>query len=336
MRRFARALAPLVLLFAAAPALAFVRSKTNSGAVLWWRPRQIVFQVNASAYTGAGCSGPADAATQIRSSFPAWMKATQAGQSQACTDFKFDDCGDTTRTDLGFDHNDPGNNVNLVVIRKGNCTAVSDPICHVSVLDLDPCIERYDCWEDADRQGHGGSGTIALTTVSFDDSTGEIVDADMELNGWNGSVSAPSGQYFTCASAGGVCPDPYGDANCIYFDIANTATHEAGHMLGLDHPCGTSSTPACPPSNAPTMAATAAPGDTDKRTLAADDVNGVCTIYPAGQPTTTSNGTQAISAAQSCPSGSKSGGCGSGGGGVASLLALAALLGRRRRGPARA
>lgn len=340
MTRLLRAAASLFLLTAATTSFAFVRSTTRTDQPpqppldLWWRPRQIVFQVNASGYTGAGCSGAAEAAAQIRASLPAWMNATRAGQTQACTDFKFNDCGDTTRTDLGFDRNNPSTNVNLIVIRKGNCSAVSDSICHVSVVDLDPCIEKYNCWEDADTQGHADPRTLALTTVTFDQNSGEIFDADMELNGWNGSLTAPTGEYFTCAPPGsGTCVNPFGDASCIQFDVSNTATHEAGHMLGLDHSLDTTAT----------MAATASPGATDKRTLAADDINGVCSIYPVGAPTVlasgaspnggTATGTMAIASPQACPSGSPSsssngGGCSAGGGGIASLIALA--LWRRR------
>ena len=95
------------------------------------------------------------------------------------------------------------------------------------------------------------SDAIALTTTTYDMDTGETVDADIEFNG--------VGFRFTTNP-----PQP------ARVDIQNTATHELGHVLGLDH---------TPDPNA-TMYAEAPPGDTSKRTLAPDDVNGLCFVYP--------------------------------------------------------
>jgi len=333
LSRLTRCLAALALLSTGSAALAFLRSTSDSGQALWWRPRQIAFQVNANAFTGTGCDGPAAAAAAVRESLPAWMSAAQSGQT-ACTDFKFGDCGDTTRADLGLDLENRHNSVNLVVFRKGNCSAISDSICHpADPNELGPCVEKYNCWEDGDREH--SADAIALTTVQHVVSTGEIVDADMELNGWNGSLAAPTGFYFTCASPGaGItvpCPS-FGASNCIQYDVRSTVTHEAGHMLGLDHVCRTSRTPGsgdCPAGGS-VMAPTAEPGDTDKRTLRQDDVSGVCTIYPTGGPTLTSSGNAAVSSPQACPSGEKSG-CSSGGASTMSLLGLGVFLLRRSR-----
>ena len=59
------------------------------------------------------------------------------------------------------------------------------------------------------------SRVVALTTVTIDDSTGAIVDADIELNG----------QDFHFAT----------DGSPAAFDLQQVVTHEAGHVLGLDH-----------------------------------------------------------------------------------------------------
>ncbi len=96
-----------------------------------------------------------------------------------------------------------------------------------------------------------GSTAIALTTTTYDVDTGELVDADIEFNGVNFRFTTNS-------------PQPG------RVDIQNTATHELGHVLGLDH---------SPDPNA-TMYAEAPPGDTAKRTLAPDDINGLCFVYP--------------------------------------------------------
>lgn len=113
-----------------------------------------------------------------------------------------------------------------------------------------------------------GDTALALTTSTFDPETGEIFDADVELNGegFRFEVVDP----MLCATASVSRPPA---------DLANTLTHEVGHVLGLAHP------PAVERFAEATMFASAAPCDVDKRTLAADDIEGICAIYPAGEPT---------------------------------------------------
>jgi hypothetical protein len=97
--------------------------------------------------------------------------------------------------------------------------------------------------------------TLALTTVSYRTSTGEILDADLEIN------ADPS--RFRIAT-GDPRPDEY--------DLVSIVVHEAGHFLGLAH---------TQPSNADaTMVATYEPGTTSMRDLAADDVCGICAAAP--------------------------------------------------------
>ena len=80
--------------------------------------------------------------------------------------------------------------VNLVVFRGKLC---SDVPCAGNA-----CATANNCWD------HGATGTIALTTVTFVASSGQIVDADMEVYGWNGSTGGatglPTGYYLTCAT----------------------------------------------------------------------------------------------------------------------------------------
>lgn len=105
----------------------------------------------------------------------------------------------------------------------------------------------------------------ALTTVTYRISDGVIVDADMEYNE----------QIFTIGVV-----DGSGD-NAI-LDLENVMTHEAGHFLGLDHVVADENfVDDGGGVEAATMFATAGLGETIKRTLAADDMAGVCEIYPA-------------------------------------------------------
>ncbi len=107
--------------------------------------------------------------------------------------------------------------------------------------------------------------TIALTVAAFDPRTGEILDVDIELNRerFRFDVLPPAG-----------CRD--GE---ISMDLGNTLAHEAGHLIGLDHP------PSLERYRQSTMFASAAPCETSKRDLAALDIEAVCSIYPAGEPT---------------------------------------------------
>ncbi len=100
---------------------------------------------------------------------------------------------------------------------------------------------------------YGSVGTLALTTVSFDAITGEILDADVELNSAQENITV-------------------GDVG-IDFDLASIVQHESGHTLGLAHS----------PVKAATMYAQYTPGEVLKRSLSADDIAGICAIYPPGQ-----------------------------------------------------
>lgn len=128
-----------------------------------------------------------------------------------------------------------------------------------------------------------------ITTLFFvDDQTsarnGEIVDADIELNAVHFAFSVDG----KTEQSGGRC----------LADLANTFTHEVGHLMGLDHTCwdpnggqprlrddAGSLVPVCgndlPDSiTEATMYNFQGCGETKKASPEADDVAGVCTIYP--------------------------------------------------------
>lgn len=291
MRRL-RGLAALASLLAAVPALAFVRSTTatpGTGKPLFWPNPRVTYVVNPNHFKSVpGCADIPTAMALVRASFPAWNRAEHPGESNVCTGFQFVDGGDSASTVLGYDQTPGAHNENLVVFRSGLCSAhASDPLC--TAADLGACVDKYNCWEH-DTGPTGPGGTIALTSVVYLPDTGEIVDADMELHDWNGNATAPNGWYFTCpgppaltcSATGPTDPLLYSESGCTFIDIGNTVTHEAGHMLGLDHVCVPGAAPpasVCPPGGA-TMEPTAGAGDTDKRTLKPDDIDGVCSIYP--------------------------------------------------------
>ena len=206
---------------------------------------------------------------------------------------------------------------------------------------------------------------LALTTVIYTPSTGVIADADMEVIDWGGlpgslqSSTPPDGWYWTCFDPTGAATcSSYGQDRCAFMDLQNTVTHEAGHFLGLAHPCeadpGTATAngvPVCsghPEMASVTMFPSASPGEISKRTLAPDDVEGVCAIYPrpataalapAAELAVARSAVSSTNAFQCVPQPSRAkssgGGCGSGGAtpvGLAALaLALVLLLPRRGR-----
>jgi hypothetical protein len=314
--RVASAGLALAALLAAAPAAAFVRSiDRNTGACLYWDSRSVAYRINPTrAGTSASC-GPvsatdAAAAAAVEAGFAAWT-----GVAEACTDLVLTRGPDTSEQRIGYAQG--GSNENLVVFRKGWCSndpaAVADPCWSNPAIR---CSDTFGCFENSGSLG--GVGIIALTTTTYAADSGEIVDADMELIDWTGEAGSlaarDEGWYFTCFDPGseGACT-AYGEAGCHSMDLRNTTTHEAGHFVGLAH---------TPVADA-TMQATAAIGETKKRTLEDDDRQGLCTIYPKAAPTSV------------CVTPRKDkGGCASAGGaGVLSLLALLAL--RRRRAGAR-
>jgi hypothetical protein len=317
-----RLLAAAALALAASPAGAYVRSNTASGRCLWWSTRSVHYAVNdftMNAATQVCSSSPAGQVfASVQTSFATWGQATVTGATGPCTDLDLVYDGPTPSTATGLDCQ------NLVVWRRGLCQDLVPPgdpcrLWSVNTAATVNCADKWNCW-DTDDPFHADSRVIALTTVSYAQDSGEIVDADMELNAWAGSGPAPPGYYFTCVDTGGTCGAP-GQAGCIAMDVQNVATHEAGHVLGLAHSSVAGST----------MEASAPLGETAKRTLAQDDVQGVCAIYPAGQPTrVTCDGTGLLAPRPSSTCEQPSS-CGCGTAGAEGWLGLLALLLRRRR-----
>ncbi len=98
-----------------------------------------------------------------------------------------------------------------------------------------------------------GFSRFAVTTLTFLTSTGEIVDADLELNLQDHQVTV-------------------GETN-VAVDLQSVLTHEFGHILGLSHTQVYSAT----------MYEFYGPGDLSFRDLDFDDQEAICTVYPPGR-----------------------------------------------------
>ena len=156
--------------------------------------------------------------TSLRAAYDAW-------EAPACSYFEFVETARAAVAEQAF-HEDAGN-ANLVVFR------------------------------DAPGSWPYSPAIVALTSVHYDPPTGEIRDADVEMNG----------ELFTFAAQDSY---PEGAAS---IDLQSTLTHEIGHTLGLDHSDVAGAT----------MAPYGSPGQTIKRDLAEDDIDGLCAMYPIAQ-----------------------------------------------------
>ena len=138
-------------------------------------------------------------------------------------------------------------------------------------------------WCDPSKPDECQPEALAVTSVFAGRTTGIIHDADIEVN----TENFVWGDLATQPGAGKQ-------------DLQNALTHEMGHLIGLDHDCYTPGSdkfrqtdntgapaPFCISADATvqesTMFTKAEFGDLSKRTLAPDDQNAVCGIYPAAQ-----------------------------------------------------
>ncbi|MFL5270916.1 MAG: hypothetical protein ACJ79E_02455 [Anaeromyxobacteraceae bacterium] len=261
---------PLVVaigLASAAPAVAFVQSRgSRFNECLRWKARSLSFAVNGAGANERPGGCPSDAAVAaVERAFSAWPQT-----AHACTDVAFTPAQTTTSRKALRDGQ------NVVLFRNRSCGSLVPPItpdhpCHAPDAAED-CSSAFDCWDETVED------VIATTSVSYVAGTGEILEADMEINAMDSAGT--SGFLMTCSDTAPAT------------DIQNVVTHEAGHLLGLAHACEDSTMhPAavdftlagCPGNTNPTMFPSSPPGELSKRSLEPDDVAGVCFLYPRGE-----------------------------------------------------
>ncbi|HVY32600.1 MAG TPA: matrixin family metalloprotease [Polyangiaceae bacterium] len=106
-------------------------------------------------------------------------------------------------------------------------------------------------FRDQDWPYKNAIDTLALTTLIFDAETGEIFDADIEVNTFTSAMTT-------------------GKVGQRDVDLHSVLTHEVGHFLGLSHSDVALST----------MEPSYSPGLTEMATIEYDDQQGICAALP--------------------------------------------------------
>jgi MYXO-CTERM domain-containing protein len=229
----------LAAIAVAPPAYAFCRSTTVApppdfapGGACWDQGKPLFWRNACAGFSVQKADGKqlkaADVATIMAQAFGAWTAASCTGgghPSIAVTQL-----ASTTVDRVEYNLGAP--NANLVVMRD-------------------------DTWPHP-----SGTESLALTTLTFDADTGEIFDADIEID--------TADNKFAVA-------DPVAADG---MDLRSILTHQAGHFLGLAHSADTDAT----------MFPAYSPGTIDDRIARADDVAAVCAVYAPGGARATAAG----------------------------------------------
>jgi len=225
---------------------------------LAWNTREIVYQEDAAG--SLRTPGNTEWAA-VEAAFGTWQAV-----ADTCSDMKLTKGGVMSNAPVGYLKDGP--NENVVIFREAACRDVvpQDDPC----FDEGDCASRYGCWDYPDF-------TIGLTTATFSFKSGNILDADIELN------ASPhfDASYFLFTTVGSPpCAPDRQSVDCVATDVQNTLTHEIGHLVGLGHVI---------PEDArlhSTMEPTADVGETIKRVVDIGSAQAFCDTYPRNLPAT--------------------------------------------------
>jgi MYXO-CTERM domain-containing protein len=185
-----------------------------------------------------------------------------------------------------------------------------------------PAVDGHNVVYFAPEGYPSARGALAITLLSYDETTGEIVDADIVINGNHPLAVLPDGsqargKLAPTDVATGVTASARDDDEGA-FDLLHVVMHETGHALGLrDEPDVT----------AAAMFPFAYRNDATRREPTTDDLAGIATAYGAPATAAAATGPHGCSAS---PTSSRGGAAGPA---LAAALALLLMGGARRRRP---
>ena len=168
---------------------------------------------------------------------------------------------------------DGSGNVNTIAFLDPWRDPCTEGVCNGGENNGEVCTNDGDCPGGTCVMPGYDRNAFAVTIVWHNTSTGEILDADMMINDTVSSRFNAGGPYANC---------PEGGCEGNFADLGSIVTHEAGHFIGIGH-CNPDD-PEDPedPCVQATMFAVAERASVNKRSLAQDDIDAVCTIYPPG------------------------------------------------------
>ncbi len=243
----------LCLVSIAASAQGYQRQKTPGGACLYLPEKTFTWYLDSAGNPETPFETELIATS---AAFSTWQTA-----AQSCSDFTFIEGGKRNSARVEY-VSDGGLNHNVIIFRQKACSAVvpsNDPC-----LQNDSCANVYNCWKH-------GEFAVSLPTTTFNQSTGEILDVDIELNTANfifTTVDSPK------------CVAPNFNQLCVATDVQNVMTAMIGKAIGLAHVSDPAST----------LSAATAPGETSKRVIDPGTLAGFCAIYPSGRRATLCDG----------------------------------------------
>ncbi len=200
-----------------------------------WMSATVSWSLNPTIGSNVHTSGPNDIQNAISAAFNTWMSTPLTAQIPRVNDLNISQGPNSTKTDP-----DISDCVNVVSFSA----TVSFPTGAIAFTDVvtsfGPPPTSYKC------------STPPTTTTRTCNLASCLIDTDIAFN--------PAEQFSTSQ------PTPAGD-----FDVQTIATHEIGHLLGLDH-SGIATAVMYPFGDT---------GQSGSRKLAVDDAAGIAFVYPA-------------------------------------------------------